>query len=275
MPYITLKDRRIYYEDRGTGFPILFGHSYLWDAAMWEPQLEALSASYHCIAPDLAAHGRSDPPPETAYSVEALAEDHWAVASALGLDRLAIVGLSVGGMWGIHLTLNHPEAVAALVLLDTFVGPEPEESRLRYFGMLDIVEQAGAIPAPMLDTIASIMLSPVTIQRSPDFVNRFKDALASMPAERVPGVVGIGRGIFARRSILDRLHEIDAPTMVVVGADDLARPPHEARQMAEAVPGAHLEVVADAGHICNLEQPEQVTELLQSFLDKALSNEPV
>jgi pimeloyl-ACP methyl ester carboxylesterase len=275
MPYLTLKDRRIYYEDRGTGFPLLFGHSYLWDSAMWEPQLEALSASYRCLAPDLAAHGRSDAPPETAYSVEALAEDHWAVASALNLDRLAIVGLSVGGMWGVHLTLNHPEAIAALVLLDTFVGPEPEENRLRYFGMLDIVEQAGAVPAPMLDAVASLMFSPVTIQRSPDFVGRFKAALESTPAERVPGVVGIGRGIFTRRSMLDRLHEIHVPTMVVVGADDVSRPPHEARQMAEAIPGARLEVIANAGHICNLEQPGQVTELLQSFLDEALSNELV
>jgi pimeloyl-ACP methyl ester carboxylesterase len=274
MPYITLEDRRIFYEDRGTGFPLLFGHSYLWDSAMWQPQLEALSASYRCIAPDLAGHGRSDPPPETACSVEALAEDHWSVASALDLDRLAIVGLSVGGMWGVHLTLNHPEAVAALVLLDTFVGPEPEENRLRYFGMLDIVEQAGAIPAPMLDAIAALMLSPVTIRQSPDFVSRFKTALASTPAERVPGLVGIGRGIFSRRSMLDRLHEIAVPTMVVVGADDLSRPPHEARQMAEAIPGARLEVIASAGHICNLEQPEQVTELLYTFLDGALSNQP-
>jgi pimeloyl-ACP methyl ester carboxylesterase len=274
MPYLARNDRSIYYEDQGTGFPLLFGHSYLWDSTMWAPQLEALSASYRCIAPDLAGHGRSDPPPASACSIEVMAEDHWAVVSALGLERLAIVGLSVGGMWGVHLALNHPEAVAALALFDTFVGPEPEENRLRYFGMLDIVEKAGAMPAPMADVTASLMLSPVTIQQSPEFVGRFKAALASTPPERVPGIVGIGRGIFGRRSILDRLGEIQVPTLVVVGADDVARPPHEAQQMAEAIPGARLEVIPCAGHICNLEQPEQVTELLRVFLSEALSNQP-
>ncbi len=105
MPVLTIKGRALYYEDRGEGFPLLFGHSYLWDSGMWEPQVEAFSSHYRCIVPDLWAHGRSDPPPEAPYSLEAIADDHWALAQALGLGRFAIIGLSVGGMWGIHLAL--------------------------------------------------------------------------------------------------------------------------------------------------------------------------
>jgi len=270
MPYVTIKGQRLFYEEQGEGFPILFGHSYLWDATMWEPQVKVLSASYRCITPEIWGHGRSDPPPEKPYSVEALAEDHWALVSALGLERFAVVGLSVGGMWGLHLTLNHPEAVAALVLMDTYVGPEPEDSRLRYFGMMDAVEQAGTIPPPVLEAIAPLFFSPVTMQRNPDLVNRFKDNLASIPPERIAGVLAVGRGIFARASALDRLGEIRTPTLVIVGADDLSRPPHEAQQMAQAIPGARLEVISEAGHISNLEQPERVTSLLEAFLSESL-----
>ncbi len=270
MSTINIKTQTMYYEDYGSGFPIVFGHSYLWDSAMWKPQVEALSASYRCIVPDLWGHGRSEGPPAEPYSVEELAEDMWTFTQSLGLEQFAVIGLSVGGMWAAHLALKHPEAVSALVMMDTYLGPEPAESQARYFGMLDIVAQTGAIPPPMQDAILPLFFSPVTMQQAPDLVSRFKADLSSIEATRIPGIVGLGRGIFARASQLERLPEITAPTMVIVGADDRSRPPHEAQQMAEIIPGARLEVIAEAGHISNLEQPGPVTQLLERFLRQAL-----
>ncbi len=266
MPTINIKARAMYYEDHGNGFPVVFGHSYLWDSAMWKPQVEALSASCRCIAPDLWGHGRSEPPPATPYSIEELAEDMWTFTESLGLEQFAVVGLSVGGMWGGHLALEHPEAVSGLVLMDTYLGPETAETHDRYLGMLDIVEQAGAIPAPIQDAIAPLFFSPTTMRQAPDMVSRFKADLSSIDATRIPGIVGIGRGIFSRISQLDRLPEIISPTMVIVGADDQSRPPHEAQEMAESIPGATFKVINDAGHISSLEQPGQVTQLLGTFL---------
>jgi len=262
---------RLFYKEDGNGFPLLFGHSYLWDAAMWAPQVQALSPSYRCIVPELWGHGRSPLPPAAPYPVERLAEDHWALATDLGLERFAVIGLSVGGMWGVHLALNHPDAVQALVLMDTFVGPEPEENRLRYFKMMDTVEQAGMIPPPLADLIVPLFFSPVTMQCNPALVNRFREHLTSLPRAQIPGILSIGRGIFSRASVLERLGEIQVPVLVIVGADDRSRPPHEARQMAGMIPGAHLEVIEGAGHISNLEQPERVTALLQAFLQESLT----
>lgn len=271
MPYIAIGQRNLFYQDQGSGFPILFGHSYLWDAAMWAPQVQALSSSYRCIVPELWGHGRSDPPPVSPCPVERLAGDHWELVTALGLESLALIGLSVGGMWGLHLALEHPQAVKALVLMDTFVGPEPEETHHRYFKMLDMVEQAGTIPAPLIEAIVPLFFSPVTIQHNPALVNRFRESLASLSKEQTPGIVSIGRGIFSRTSLLDRLGEIQIPTLIVVGSDDRSRPPHEARQMAEMIPNARLEIIEEAGHVSNLEQPERVTALLQAFLRESLS----
>ncbi len=271
MPYKTIGEKKLFYNDQGEGFPLLFGHSYLWDAAMWSPQVEALSSSYRCIVPELWGHGRSDPPPVTPYPIERLASDHWELVRALGLESWAVIGLSVGGMWGVHLALEHPEAVKALVLMDTFVGPEPEETHDRYFKMLDMVEQAGMIPAPLIEAIVPLFFSPVTVQRNPDLVNRFRGSLASLSKEQAPGIVSIGRGIFSRASLLDRLGEIQAPTLIIVGADDRSRPPHEARQMAEMIPNARFEIIEEAGHVSNLEQPERVTALLRTFLQESLS----
>ena len=270
MPYITVKGRKVFCLDEGEGFPVLFGHSYLWDSSMWEPQLKELSGSYRCIAPDLWAHGRSDPPPQSPYTVEALAEDAWELTQALELERFAVVGLSVGGMWAVHLALAHPEAVAALVLMDTYVGPEPKESATRYFQMIETVGKLGRIPPQMLDALMPLFFSPATLQRKPKFVEEFRSRLLSLPAEQMPGILALGKGIFSRNSVLERLGEIKAPTLIIVGKDDRSRPPYEAQEMAKLIPGARLEVIPEAGHISNLEKPEEVTALLKAFLSEVL-----
>ncbi|MCX4026594.1 alpha/beta fold hydrolase [Endozoicomonas sp. SM1973] len=270
MPYVTIKSRQIHYQDHGTGFPILFGHSYLWDSNMWKPQIEELSKSYRCIVPDLWSHGLSDSPANSPYSIAQMAEDYWLLTKELGLEHFAIVGLSVGGMWGCQLALSHPEAVAALVMMDTFVGEEPEETHNRYFGMLDMVDQVGAIPPPLQESIIPLFFASNTIQNNPELVSQFKSDLTTLPTEQIPGVVGIGRGIFSRSSLLSQLNQISMPILIVVGEEDNARPPHEAKQMAEMIPQAQLEVIENAGHISNLEQPTQVNKLLSQFLSTAI-----
>lgn len=274
MPTVTIKGQALHYEDHGNGFPILFGHSYLWDAAMWQPQVAALASSYRCIVPELWGHGRSAAAPAILYSIEELADDMWTFTQALGLDQFAVVGLSVGGMWGAHLALDHPDAVTALVLMDTYLGPEPAVTHARYFGMLDVVEKNGGIPSPMLDAIVPLFFSPVTMQQKAEMVERFKANLLAFKAEQIPSIVALGRGIFSRVSQLKRLPAIDTPTLVMVGADDRSRPPHEAQEMATQIPGAALEVIADAGHISNLEQPDVVTAILTQFLQTVLPSPP-
>ena len=269
MPFVEIKSRHIYYEEQGSGFPLLFGHSYLWNAAMWQPQIEALSEHFRCIVPDLWGHGQSDAPPESSHTIEALAEDFWTFAQDLKLERFVMIGLSVGGMWGAHLTLNHPEAVAALVLMDTSLEAEPEDTRLLYFGMLDAVEQMGEFHEDLANTVAPMFFSPKTVESNPELINNFRDRLSAEPAERIPGVIALGRGIFGRNAVIDRFGEFQTPTLVVVGEDDGPRPPHESQAMADRIPGARLEIVPDAGHICTLEQPALVNELLIDFLTNA------
>ncbi len=154
--------------------------------------------------------------------------------------------------------------------MDTYIGPEPEEKRLRYFGMMDMTEKAGMIPPPIIEAIVPLFFSPVTIQKKPELVDRFRKALSSISPERIPGVMTVGRAIFSPPSLLDRLPEIRVPTMLIVGADDLSRPPHESEEMARRIPGARLEVIPEAGHISNLEQPERVNQYIREFLQSVL-----
>lgn len=274
MPYVTMNNgKRIFYREAGEGCGVLFGHSYLWDREMWTPQVEVLKANYHCIVPDLWGHGDSDPLDYDDISIEQLAEDYLEFAQKLGLKQFAMVGLSVGGMWGTHLALNHPEAIKALVVMDSYVGTEPEETRLRYFGMLDMIEQLGTIPPALADQIAPLFFSPVTTEHCPEIVSRFRDSLLAVPAEAIPTIIKLGRAIFGRNDILDSLSQLQVPTLFITGRDDIPRPPHEAEEMAAATPGSQLQLIDQAGHIANVEQPEKVTGLLSNFLLRYMPRE--
>lgn len=130
--------------DAGRGETALLGHSYLWSAEMWRPQIEALARHYRVIVPNLWGHGGSGPLPETMRDMGALARQHLAVMDALGIEHFAVCGLSVGGMWAFELACLAPHRVKVMALLDTFIGPEPEPSRRRFFDMLDAVAAMGS-----------------------------------------------------------------------------------------------------------------------------------
>jgi pimeloyl-ACP methyl ester carboxylesterase len=267
MPFMTINGRQLHYLDEGEGFPILFGHSFLWNVHMWAPQLKALSQQYRCLAVDLWDHGQSDHLNADRYTMSELADDYWQFTQALGLEQFAVVGLSVGGMWGVQLTLDHPEAVSALVIMDTYVGAEPKVTQETYLGLLAAMRAHKGVSEELANIIAPIFFSPKTCENNPQMVQAFKAHLMAFPADNIPGIETLGKMIFTRDCLLARLPEIKQPTLVVVGADDKPRPPTEAKDMADRLHNGKLAVIKDAGHIANLEQVVEVTKLLSSFLE--------
>ena len=267
---LATKKRKLAYREAGAGFPLLFGHSFLWDADMWAPQVAYFRDNFRCITPEIWGHGLSPMLNESQYTMGKLAEDHNALLETINCETCAVIGLSVGGMWAVHLTLAHPEKVKALVLMDTSVDIEPTESRLQYFKMIDLIEQTGYFPEPMVEKILPLFFSPTTMEEKPELVNNFKQHLLSMPEDRIQSVITLGRAIFSRESLMDRLNTIAIPTLIIVGENDQSRPAHESRAMAEAIPNAELQVVPKAGHIPNLERETFVNVILENFLNKAL-----
>jgi pimeloyl-ACP methyl ester carboxylesterase len=252
--------------DIGQGPVVVLGSSYLWDARMWAPQIEALSKTHRVIVPELWGHGGSGPMPAATASLADLARQHLELLDKLGVDRFTLVGLSVGGMWGAELALLVPERVSALVLMDTSLAAEPEVSRARYFAMLGAIEAMGALPPPVLEAATPLFFSPTVAERKPELPQTFAASLRAWPTARLTdSVVPLGRVIFGRRDALGELGRLTMPTLVVTGADDLARPPAEGRDMAERLNTRFVEV-PQAGHISSLEQPEALNDILAAFL---------
>ncbi|MCH9630411.1 MAG: 2-hydroxymuconate semialdehyde hydrolase [Chlamydiia bacterium] len=270
MPYTIIEGKNCSYQDLGEGFPILLGHSYLWSSEMWQPQLEELSKEFRCIVPDLWDHGESDHLTGSSTTVESLANHTWKLMESLGITEFAVVGLSVGGMWGAELALNHPESVKALVLMNTFLGSEPEITQKKYFALLDMIEKEKGFSEPLLNQIVPLFFSPATATINPKLMEDFKTSLREIKEENIPGIVTIGRAIFSRECKLDKLTTLKQPTLILVGEDDIPRPPRESQEMASRIPGSLIHVIEKAGHISNLEQPEVVSTLLKNFIKKAV-----
>lgn len=264
--YATIEGRQLAYIDQGHGFPVLLGHSYLWDARMWQPQIDALSRHFRVIATDLWGHGRSESPPAGTGSLQDLARHHLALLDTLAIEECHLVGLSAGGMWAAALMQLAPQRVRRLALVDTYVGPEPAASQTQYLGMLRRLELEQALSATLLDMVVPLFFSLHTDPASP-LCQAFRAALTNFSARQiVDSIVPLGRLIFTRpdqRDLLSALHP--ERTLVMVGEHDIPRPPREASEMARRI-GCPLQTIANAGHISSLENPPAVNQALLAFL---------
>lgn len=266
MPFVTIDGQPLHYIEKGRGPAVLLAGSYLWDQTMWAPQIDALSQHYRVIALDLWGHGQSGRLPDGTISLDDISRQALGLLDYLDIDRIALVGLSVGGMWGARLALAAPQRVSGLVMMDTYVGIEPEPTRQYYFSLLKQIEEAGVITPSLLDIVVPIFFRPGIDPQSALYQN-FRASLAALPAERLrESIVPMGRITFGRSDLLPRLSELNPETtLVMCGDQDTPRPPLEAQEMAELI-GCPFLLVPEAGHISNLENPRFVTEVLLKFL---------
>ncbi|MCT8875631.1 alpha/beta fold hydrolase [Shewanella xiamenensis] len=265
---ISIAGSQLSYLDIGTGPALLFGHSYLWDSAMWAPQIALLSKSYRCIVPDLWGHGQSGTVPENCHSQLDISEHMLALMDALELETFSLIGLSVGAMWGAELVLKAPARVKTLAMLDSFIGFEPEITRAKYFGMLDMIQTAGSIPPALIKAISPLFFADNAKANNPELVQRFESDLAALTPERIPDIVKLGRIIFGRRDTLEFAEQFTLPCLIMVGVEDKARSVLESYLMSDAINGSQLVHIPNAGHISSLEQAEFVNQQLLAFLSQ-------
>ncbi|MGI2023658.1 alpha/beta fold hydrolase [Shewanella glacialipiscicola] len=266
----TIAERNLSYLDIGTGPVLLFGHSYLRDSAMWAPQIAVLSAHYRCIVPELWGHGQSDLLPDNCTTILDIADHMLALMDALEIDNFSIIGLSVGAMWGAELVLKVPTRVNALVMLNSFIGFEPEVTRAKYYSMLDTIAMANAMPAALISTISPLFFANHAIDNAPERVAAFEHSLANITAEKIPTIVKLGRMIFGRRDTMEYAEQFTLPCLIMAGVEDKVHSVLESYLMSDSIDGSQLVHIPSAGHISTLEQAEFINQHLVTFLARYL-----
>ncbi|NTU79678.1 MAG: alpha/beta fold hydrolase, partial [Chloroflexales bacterium] len=249
----NLNGIRMRYEDVGEGKAVLLLHAFPLSAAMWQRQVDALRDGYRVIAPDLRGFGGSDAPPGP-YPMDQQADDMAALLEYLGVERAAVVGLSMGGYIAFAFWRRHRDKAAALVLADTRAGADSEEARAGREANARLAEEDG--PGVIADKLIPGLVAPGASQAVRD------ELRALITANSPEGIAGALRGMAARPDSTPDLAGIAVPVLVLVGAEDGLTPPAEADRIHQGIVGSDLAQVPAAGHLSNLEQPEVFVDQL-------------
>lgn len=224
--------------------------------AMWDPQAAALSERFRLLRYDHRGHGGS-PVPQGPYSIEDLGRDLISLLDRLGIERFHFAGLSIGGMVGMWLASEVPERVERLVLLCTsaLLGPpEMWDTRVRN------VREGGMVA--VADTVIERWFTPAFAREHPETVAWAGEMLSAAPPE---GYVGCCEAI-RNMDLRGRIGGIQAPTLILAGADDPVTPPEHAERIREGMGDSRLVIVPEAAHLANIEQAGRVTEEMLGHL---------
>lgn len=266
MPSCTINGHEMHYLDQGEGFPLLLGHSFLWDSRVWRPQLQFLSEHFRCIVPDLWSHGQSQTVRGDGLSLERLAEDHHQLMQHLKIDRYGILGMSAGGLWGTMLAMKYPDEVASLILISCSLSNETASKRAEYLQLIDAVETQRELTSEQLDALVQIYFSEQAQMLYPALVETFRFDLMFLSPGQISGLASLGRVLFQRPSMLDEIASVRCPAMIISGDQDVSCSLSHTQTMHDLMPGSQLAVIENAGHMLTLEQPIQVNPLLVNFL---------
>ena len=255
-----IRDVVINYEIQGPqSAPVVtLSHSLAAALDLWEFQVSALSDLYRVLRYDMRGHGNSSATPG-AYTVEMLNEDLLGLLDYLNIQRTHFVGISMGGMIGQVLAINHPDRLAKLVLCDT-TGRVPAENVPLLEERIRIAETKGM--EPMADETLERWLSDEFRRKSPEVTGRIRETIVRTP---VPGYVGCSRaiGVF---DVASELSKISAPTLIMVGEKDLSTPVTAAETINQNIHGSELFVIPGALHLSNVEGATLFNERLLRFL---------
>lgn len=238
---------------------LLLGGSLGTNLAMWEPQLDALSATHRVIRYDHRGHGDS-PVPTGPYTIDELGADVLTLMDRLGIDRMSYCGLSLGGMVGQWLAINAPNRIERLVCICTSPHMGPPQV---WHDRAAAVRDAGT-PAAVAEAVAGRWFTPDFAAGHPDVVARYVAMVSSGPAE---GYASCCEAI-ATMDLRPGLAGVRAPTLVIAGDQDTSTPAAEhGRLIAEAVPGARFQTVAPAAHLASVQRAGEVTALIAAHLN--------
>jgi pimeloyl-ACP methyl ester carboxylesterase len=263
------------YQDVGEGPVLLLAHGFPLDHSMWERQVEAFKDDYRLIVPDLRGHGQTQAP-QGPYRIDQMADDLRALLQALGVKKIVLAGLSMGGYVALSFCHIYPQIVRALVLADTRAAADTPQVRVNRQIMVERV-RAGK-QAAIVEEMLPSLLAASTLQDKPQVVEHVRRVMNDTPPE---GFIGALQGMAERRDATPLLSGIVAPTLIAVGEHDALTPPAQAKDMQLAImaprrgrisrrtvpPPVTLALIPQAGHLAPLENPGAFNQVLRQFLD--------
>jgi len=269
MPYATTDDAvKLYYEETGSGTPIIFVHEFAADHRSWEPQMRHFGRRYRAITYGARGYPPSDVPEDPArYSQNCATDDIAAVLDHLKIGKAHVVGLSMGGFATLHFGFRHPQRALSLTVAGCGYGAEKSEQEkfrkevetvvatLRADGMAKFAERYAYGPT-------RVQFENKDARGFAEFKQRLAEHSAIGSANTQYGVQGQRPSLY---DLIDRMKALATPTLVLTGDEDwpCLQP---ALLMKQTIPTAALSVMPNCGHTINIEDPNQFNRIVGDFI---------
>jgi 3-oxoadipate enol-lactonase len=258
MPFVMNEGVKIYWDECGSGEPLLLIMGLSYPSYMWHRSRPVLAQRYRTIAFDNRGIGQSDVPPGV-YSMALMASDAAVVMDAAGVEIADVFGVSMGGMIAQEFALQYPNRVRSLILGCTAAGG-PHAVRAEA-AVTETLLRQGMTPEESREAITPFIYDPATPRERID-----EDMAIRMKWYPTPqGYAGQLQGIFGWEAY-SRIAQITVPTLVIHGETDKLIPPANAKLIAERIPGAKLALIPHASHIFETDQPAAAYQAILEFL---------
>jgi 3-oxoadipate enol-lactonase len=257
--------QELYYEVHGEGQPLVLVMGIGYDSTLWTlAQVPALSRKFQVVIFDNRDAGRSSPA-TSAYTIADMADDTAGLMDALGITKAHVCGLSMGGMIAMELALRHPGRLDRMILSGAPGAPARAACHpIMTWNWVKANDKTGEVFAGQQLT----SLFSNAFLRNREAVRQTVAMLSSNPHPVGPQAYDRQAQAVLHFDVLDRLASVKAPTLCIVGEQDLLTPVHECREVADKIPGAKFEVIKGEGssHVVPIERPDDFNRLVTKFL---------
>jgi pimeloyl-ACP methyl ester carboxylesterase len=249
------------YIERGEGIPLLLVHGFPLDHSMWTAQIDRFCTRCRVIAPDLPGFGRS-PAIGDKVGMAQFADELTELLDVLEIaEPVVFCGLSMGGYIAFQFWRRHRSRLRGLVLCDSRATADSPEAAQARLAAADRVLREG--PAALAESMLPKLFCEATRQQRPELAEAMQSVILACNRR---GVAAAARGMAERPEMTGELPQIDCPTLVIAGENDVISPPDEMRRLAQAMPRASFVDVRGAGHMAPLENPAEVNAAMGAFL---------
>jgi 3-oxoadipate enol-lactonase len=260
MPTIQVNGCQYHYEEHGSGKEtILFSHGLLWSGHLFHKQVDFLKDRYRIITYDHRGQGKSEVTP-SGYDMDQLYEDTVQLIEQLQLGKVHMIGLSMGGFVTMRLAARRPDLVRSAILMETSAQEEPYT--FKYNMLVGVVRLFG---------IKSVTSRVMKIMFGQKFLNdparkEEKRYWANQLNQNKKTIIRAVKGVIERKGIEDELANIQCPTLILVGTQDVATTPEKSEFMQAHIPNSKLVYIDGGGHTSSIEEPEQCNAAIDAFL---------
>lgn len=265
---IAVRDTILWVDDTGEPDlpPVLCLHSLFLDGRMFDCLVPAVSGRFRLIRPDFRGQGSSAPSTGPVVTMDCCADDVIALIEALALPPVHLVAASMGGDVAVRIAARRPDLCASLVMMGSSVRGEPEDQKAEFTALLERTRGSGFVGSD-LDMMVSIMFG-ATARSNPDqqaMIDHWRTHIGRLPPSTWPAMYGV----VERPGVVPLLTEVQAPALIYLSDEDIARPPEWTHEVADNIRNATLALLHGVGHSPILERPDIVVPRSIEFIATA------